>query len=229
LTGSVQPPTANDRPTISENDAATEIWASSVFTGYHQVEMGFGIATVALPVAGVPTVTELPAWVGFAMANAISCPSGTVPTGPTTTVQAPPTPGYAAVILGAATGRPGVAYVSRGAMCSGPPTGPTVSAAREVVSVPWAATGPESGGQIAVLASVPTCGTLAGAEGGGNSTSMTWTVTAVVPDAQLGCTGTRSVEWTLGVSLPNLPGVPTTVATPFGHGPLGPVQQAHPD
>jgi hypothetical protein len=220
----VQPPTANERPSISEQDAATEIWAGSVFAGYHQVEMGFGIGTLA----GEPTVTVLPAWIGFGTASTFSCPAMIAPTGPTTTEQAPPTPGYAAVILGAASGAPAITYGSRGAICGSPPTGPTVSPASEVVSVPWVETGPESGGEIADQASVPTCGTLAGESGGGNSTSMTWTVNAVVPDAELGCAGTRTVEVTMRVTLPNLPGVPATVVTSIGHGPLGPVQQARP-
>jgi len=225
----VQPPQPGEQPAVAEAIAATKIWASSVFTGHRQEYLGFGIVTVRLAISGVPPGTSLPAWVGLATANASSCPAITEPTGPTTTESPLPSAGYSAVVIGAATGSPAVSYVARTAFCDYPPSGPTVAVASEVVSVPWLATGPDRSGegQLTGLAQIPSCGTLAGPGGGGKiGEADVWTVTAIVPDDGP-CVGTRSVPVTIGVDLPNAPGVPTTVATPIEHGPLGPVQQAN--
>jgi hypothetical protein len=225
----VEPPTADEQPTISEAQAATEIWASSAFTGYHQGFLAYGVVTITMSAPGVPTVTSLPAWVGFAMGNAASCPAMTAPTRPTTTEQPAPTPGYSAVVIGAGSGVPAVAYRARGALCGAPPTGPTVSAASEVLSVPWVATGPLVPNSPAVLqVTLPSCGALNGYEAEGSPSSFTITVPAVVPDDRSTCQGTKTGTVTVQIGAPpgarGLPPMSSTAA--ITHGVLGPLQQA---
>ena len=82
----VEPPTPGQQPTLSQSHATTAIWASSALLGHHAGPIGFGIVTITLQQAGVPKVTSLPAWIGFAVAATASCPMETAPTGPTTTL-----------------------------------------------------------------------------------------------------------------------------------------------
>jgi len=220
----VEPPGPSEHPTLSETEATTKLWASPTLTGYHAGPLGFGIATITLRQAGVPSVTSLPAWIAFAMANAASCPAETVPTGPTTTQLALPSSGYAAVVIGAAIGTPAVAYTARSSTCGFPPTGPTVTTASEVVSIPWVALGTVQAGQLAVRASVPPCGTYRGASVGGDAKSLTVTLLAVVPDVAHECPVVQPVTESVQVGPPSAPGAPPPVVSPstlIEHGPLG--------
>jgi hypothetical protein len=223
----VEPPGPGEHPTLPGAEAAAEIWASSALLGYHQVVVGFGIATIAVFQAGVPTVTSLPAWVGFAVANLAHCPAETAPSGPTTTLPALPSSGYAAIVLGAESGSPAIAYTARSSSCGFSPTGPSVSSVGEVVSIPWVALGSVTAGQLSVRGSVPPCGTYQGSSVGGDAQSITVTLDAVVPDVPLDCPSAQSVVEAVQIGPPNSPGAPPPIVssrTLITHGPLGPVQ-----
>jgi len=230
----VEPPGPGEHATLLETEAATKIWASPTLAGYHAGPLGFGIATITLHRAGVPTVASLPAWVGFAVASLPHCPAESVPSGPTTTQPVPPSNGYAAIVLSAATGSPAVAYTARSSSCGFPPTGPVVTSASVVVSIPWALLGTVQAGQrqLAVRASVPSCGTYAGAHASGTAKSLTITLSAVVPDVEHGCQGSQSVMETIQVGPPNTPGAPPplmSTSTLIEHGPLGAIRQVGTD
>jgi hypothetical protein len=222
----VEPPGPGEHPRLSEAEA-TKIWATSTLAGYRAGSPGFGMVTINLRQAGVPSVTSLLAWIAFAMANAASCPAETVPTGPTTTQLDLPSSGYAAVVIGAAIGTPAVVYTARSSTCGFPPTGPTVTTASEVVSIPWVALGTVQAGELAVRASVPSCGTYRGASVGGNAKSLTVTLLAVVPDVAHECPVVQPVTESVQVGPPNAPGAPPPVVSPstlIGHGSLGAIR-----
>jgi hypothetical protein len=223
----VEPPGPGAHPTLSEAKAAAEIWASPTLAGYRSGPVGFGIVTIGLHPAGVPPVRALAAWIGIAVANPTGCPEETVPTGPTTTQPVLPSSGYAAVVLGAATGSPAVAYVARTSTCGSSPTGPTVTAARKVVSIPWVPLGTVTAGRLTVRATVPPCGTYRGASSSGTVASLTLTLAADVPDVPHGCGGVRTVTESVQIGLPAVPVLspqsppPASAGTKIDHGPLG--------
>ena len=71
----VVPAPAGDRPHVPEAQAAQEIWASPVLQSRTQGPLGYGLVTISLRVKGVPHVTKLPAWVGFAKSSGMAnCP-----------------------------------------------------------------------------------------------------------------------------------------------------------
>ena len=220
----VEPPGPGEQPTLSATDAATEIWASSSLLGYHPVVLGFGIATITVSQAGIPAVTSLPAWVGFADAAAYSCPAEIAPTGPTTTLPRLPTSGYAAVVVGAISGSPSVVYTARASPCDLSPSGPFVSSADEVVSIAWVAPGVVTDGQLAVKAVVPPCGRYEGSNVAGDAESLTVTLDAVVADGAEDCPEAQPVVETVQIGPPRAPGAPPPIVssrTLIEHGALG--------
>ena len=223
----VDPPRPDQQAALDEADAATKIWASATFTGYHAVVLGFGVVTISAPGEGVPAVHDLPAWVGFAHRSALySCPAQI---GPVTSQAQPPDNGDAAVVLGAWRGTPAVAYEARTSACGEAPTAPTVTGVDEVVSVPWTSGGPLQSGTLTVLAHIPPCGASQGIATEGTSSAVTISAYALVndqPDNQ--CPSGRVVTEHVQVS-PGGPGVPPPVVssrTHLLHGPVGPSRQA---
>ena len=223
----VDPPRTDEHAVLEEADAASRIWASASFSGSHAVVLGFGVVTISVPGEGVPSVHDLPAWVGFAHRSAAySCPAQT---GPVTPQALPPDNGDAAVVLGALNGTPAVAYQARTSVCGETPTAPTVTGVDEVVSVPWTSGGPLQDGTLAVLAQIPRCGTVQGIATGGTHSSLTVSVYALVndqPDNR--CPPARVVTEHLQLA-PGGPGAPPPVVssqTVLRHGALGPSRQA---
>jgi hypothetical protein len=222
----VDPPRPGQHAILDEVDAATEIWASASFTGYHAVVLGFGVVTIAVPGGDAPAVRALPAWVGFASGNATACPAQI---GPSTSAALPPDNGDAAVVLGASDGTPAVAYKARTSICGQAPIGPTVTGVDEVVSVPWTSGGPLQDGTLTVLAQIPRCGASQGIATEGTSAALTVSAYALVndqPDNQ--CPPGRVVTEHVPLA-PGGPGAPPPVVssqTVVLHGPLGPSRQA---
>jgi len=150
----------------------------------------------------------------------------TVPTGPTTTLPALPSSGYAAIVIGAANGSPAVAYTARTSICGFAPSGPSVSPTDEVVSIPWVATGQVKAGQLSVQATLPPCGTFEGSSVSGSAQSMTVTLAVEVPDIPLHCPAVQPLNESVQVGSPNSPGAPPSLVSPstvIEHGDLGPI------
>jgi hypothetical protein len=229
----VVPAPAADRPLVSRQRAAREIWASPVLQG-HQVEaLGYGLVTISLRVTGVPHVSKLAAWVGFAKSSGFAgCPeesatSTTIPAASSHTDLA--SSGYAAVVIGAAHGSPAVAFTAPSLFC-GAVQPATLAQATEVLSVPWQPLTSLENQSIQVRASLPACANFEGITSSGSAKVTTITVAAVVPDVHGRCNGTSDITETVALGPPgNPPGAPpplVTSSTVLRHGSLGPSQLA---
>src|ERR1019366_5192276 len=112
---SVVPPGRGTRPRITSKKAAAMIWASPKVQGAQAGPLGYGMVTVTLRRQGVPRITRLLAWVGFARHIAsYSCPEQSSAAPP---LPALPSDGYSAVVIGAVHGSPAVVYTARSSVC----------------------------------------------------------------------------------------------------------------
>jgi hypothetical protein len=229
----VVPAPAGDRPLVSLEQAAQEIWASPVLQGRAEGALGYGLVTISLRVAGVPHITKLPAWVGFAKSSGFAgCPEE-----PVTSTSNPaglsekdlPSSGYAAVVIGAAHGSPAVAFTAPSVLC-GSVRPATLAPATEVLSVPWQEVTGLENQAIQVRVSLPACGDFEGITSVGSTKVTTVTVAAVVPDVHGRCNGSSDITETVALGPPgNPPDAPpplVTASTLIRHGPLGPSQLA---
>ncbi len=227
----VVPAPAGDRPVVSEKQAAQEIWASPVLQSRTQEPLGYGLVTISLRALGVPHITKLPAWVGFAKSSGFAgCPEE-----PASTTSNPVgvsgedllSSGYAAVVIGAAHGSPAVAFTAPSLVC-GSVQPAALALASEVISVPWQALTGVENDSIRLRASLPACGSFEGIASGGSAKVITITVTALVPDVHGRCDGTSDVTQTVAMGpIGNPPGAPpplVTASTIIRHGSLGPMR-----
>ena len=229
----VVPAPPGDRPLVSRQQAAREIWASPVLQGRQVEALGYGLVTISLRVAGVPHIAKLPAWVGFAKSSGIAaCPeepatSTSIPAALSGTDLA--SSGYAAVVLGAAHGSPAVTFMAPSLFC-GAVQPATLAQATEVLSVPWQPLTALENQSIRVRASLPACASFEGITSSGSAKVTTITVAAVVPDVHGRCNGTSDITETVALGPPgNPPGAPPpliTASTLLRHGSLGPSQMA---
>jgi hypothetical protein len=225
----VVPAPADDRPTVSREQAAQEIWASPVLQDHAQGPLGYGLATISLRVKGVPHVTRLAAWVGFArspeIANCPDEPPSAAGHPDALSGQALASSGYAAVVIGAAHGSPAVAYAAPGVLCDHRQPA-TLAPATEVVSVPWQALTGLENESIRVRVSLPACATLGGISSGGSAQVSTITVDAVVPDVHGRCAGASDITETVALGpIGHPPGAPpplVSASTVIRHGTIGP-------
>jgi hypothetical protein len=230
----VVPAPAHDHPVLTEAQVAKKIWASPVLSGRQEGPLGYGLVTISLHVSGVPTVTRVLAWIGFATSTgAESCPVES----PTSSTPIPspasfPSNGDAAVVIGGTTGAPAVSYTARSLFCENIQPA-ALANATEMVSVRWEALGSFHNGALRVRAPLPACGTLAGISSGGTSKSETITVTVTVPDVRHHCAGPRTTTQTLNLgpigNTPGAPPSPISATTAIVHGVLGPVLAATPN
>lgn len=229
----VVPAPAGDRPGVSQEQAAQEIWASPVLQGRAEGPLGFGLVTISLDVGGVPHITKLPAWVGFAKSPGVAfCPeespsSTSSPAG--LSAKDLPSSGYAAVVIGATHGSPAVTYSAPSLFC-GRVQPAALAKATEVLSVPWQALTAVEDQSIRVRASLPACAGLQGTASGGSAKEFTITISAVVPDVHGRCDGRRDITQTVAMGpVDNPPGAPpplVTATTIIRHGALGPMRLA---
>ena len=222
---SVAPPGRGKRPHITRTKAASMIWASPKVEGAQAGPLGYGMVTITLRGQGLPRISRLLAWVGFARHTAsYSCPEQSSAPPP---LPALPSDGYSAVVIGAVHGSPAVVYTARSAVC-GSLQPATLTNASEAVSIPWRPTGGATSGTIQLEATVPPCGTVAGITSGGSAESFTITVAATVPDVLSHCGGARTVAETVNLGpVGNPPGAPPPVvssSTEILHGQLGPLR-----
>jgi hypothetical protein len=224
----VVPAPAGDRPLVSKAQAAQKIWASPVLQSRQQGPLGYGLVTISLRAKGVPRVTRLLAWVGFARSSELAnCPmeaSGSTAqpglSGPALTSN-----GYAAVVIGAAHGSPAVAYAAPSVLC-GSVQAASLTQASEVVSVPWRAVTGLVNESIRVRVSMPACARVEGTSSGGSAKVSTITVDAIVPDVHGPCAGASHITETVLLGpADNPPGAPpplVSASTIIRHGRLGP-------
>jgi hypothetical protein len=230
----VAPAPSSTRPRISIASVAKEIWASPALLGRQEGPLGFGLVTITTRVAGVPRVSALPAWIGFARSTSIaSCPSESVTATSTADGQAFPSNGFAAVVIGSAPGSPALSYTARSLVCdSAQPS--SITNASEILSVPWKPVGPGplTPGSLTVEALIPKCGGFEGISSGGSSKGMTVTIAASLPDRPKElCKAARWEMETVALNPPSGPGAPPPVAstsTPIRHGSVGPIRLAVP-
>jgi hypothetical protein len=230
---SVVPAPSDEQPTFSMATARAALTSSAnpSLQGLHSGSVfGFGLVSIDSSTPGDTTVVRrLPAWVGFAWGGASSCPAESA-TSTTSPASIPPSSGYTAAVVGAATGTPALVYTAAGSTCGSAPTGPTVSAATETLSVPWTPTGPVRHGKLTVSYTAPSCATLAKAGGQGNLRSGTFTLTVdvAVPFDRARCAGRAEHTTTVQLLPTHLPpGSPTppTAGISLRHGTLGPAPQ----
>jgi hypothetical protein len=224
----IRPAPKRLRPKTSEAGVETQIWATSQVMSYRPQALGFGLVTITKHAAGVPEVTNLPAWVGLATVAqiAFSCPAMTAP--PTQPHPPLPTPGDAAVVVGDARGAPAVVYRARSAPC-GTVEAASLTDALEAVSVPWTALGPVVSELLNVRAAVPACGGIGGIGSGGSASAMTVTIYALVPESPvaMSCVPRRFIDKTVVLGPGNTPGAPPPLVvstTQILHGGTGPVR-----
>jgi hypothetical protein len=231
----VTPAPTGDRPTVAKSAAAQKIWASPVMNGRNEGPLGYGIVTITRHAKGVPRISTLPAWVGFARStSAYGCPDEPSPpsTGPSRARPVSlPSDGYAAIVIGAARGTPAVSYTARSEVCLSVQAA-SLAVATEVLSVPWQPISGIEGGSMQVRVTIPPCGSLEGVSSGGSAKGATITIGAVVPDAPSGCGPSSTITQTVFLGPPNnppgAPPSPVSASTPILHAPLGPVHLAMP-
>jgi hypothetical protein len=227
----VVPVPAADRPLVSRQQAAREIWASPVLQSRTPGPLGYGLVTISLRVLGVPHITKLPAWVGFAKSSGFAgCPEESA-TSTSNPVGLPGedllSSGYAAVVIGAAHGSPAVTYTAPSLFC-GSVQPAALAAATEVLSVPWQALTGVENDSIQLRASLPACGSFESITSSGGAKVTTITVSAVVPDVHGRCDGAGTTTQSVALGpIGNPPGAPpplVTASTVIRHGSLGPMQ-----
>jgi hypothetical protein len=225
----IRPAPKHLRPQSSERGVETKAWATENVLGYRAVTFGFGLVTISHHAAGVPHVTNLPAWVGLAYVNGatFSCPMIRAGSG---TPKLPPlqSDGYAAVVIGARTGSPAVVYRARSEAC-GRVAKSSLANALEAISVPWIPNGILVSELLSVQVDVPPCGGIGGIATGGSAAAMTVTVYALVPESPvaMSCSPRRFVNQTVVLGPGSTPGAPPPLvssSTQILHGTLGPVQ-----
>jgi hypothetical protein len=229
----VVPAPAGDRPAVSRTQAAREVWASPVLQDHVQGPLGYGLVTISLRVKGVPHVTRLLAWVGFARSPEVAnCPNespGTAGHTPVLSGAALASSGEAAVVIGAAHGSPAVAYAAPSVLCDHRQPA-TLSRATEDVSVPWRALTSLANQSIRVRVTLPDCARLEGTAAGGSAQVSTVTVDAVVPDVHGHCAGiTDLTEIVVFGPTGNPPGAPpplVSASTLIRHAAVGPEMTA---
>ena len=224
----IRPAPTRLRPGTSGERASTRIWATSQIMGYRPQALGFGIVTITGHAAGVPTVRDLPAWVGLASVAQIAFNCPMMRTSPARSARPLPTPGEAAVVLGDSVGGPAVVYRARSAPC-GSVVRASLTNASETVSVPWSALGPVESQILTVRVAVPACGGIGGIATGGSATAMTVTVYALVPESPvaMSCVPGRQVTRTVALGPGDIPGAPPPLVSPTTeilHGQTGPTR-----
>ncbi len=229
----VSPPTTSatsEHLGLTWAQAATAFAATSAVQGSHaQAILGYGLVTLSgstLP-GGTSPLDRRGAWVGITWGETTSCPAAAVPPAGSSTSRASYHQIFTAVVIYGQGGDGAIVYTSRGTpSCGGPQTGPTVTAAREVLSMPWQQTTPLHNGSVRVSYQAPSCATLFSTASSGNMGVGKYilTVEATEPFDHASCpttTHTTSIRLFPSPVPPGAPAVPSH--TTLGHGPTGPV------
>ncbi len=229
----VSPPatsTASEHLGLTWSQAAALFAATSAVQGSHaQAILGYGLVTVSgsTLLAGTPRLVRRAAWVGITWGGITSCPAATVPPRSPSPSTASYRQIFTAVVIYGQGGAGAIVYRSRGTPpCGGPMTGPSITAARDVVSVPWQQTTSLHGGSVRVSYQAPSCATLFSTAASGNTGTgkLTLTVELTVPFDHASCRTTTDTTSIRLFPSPAPPGAPAVPSHPtLGHGPTGPV------
>ncbi len=229
----VSPPatsTSSEHLGLTWSQAAVLFAATSAVQGSHaQAILGYGLVTVSgstLP-AGTPPLDRRAAWVGITWGGITSCPAATVPERGSSSSTASYRQIFTAVVIYGQGGAGAIVYRSRGTPpCGGPMTGPSTTAAREVVSVPWQHTTSLYDGSVRVSYQAPSCATLfsTAASGKIGTDKLTLVVELTVPFDHASCRTTTDTTSIRLFPSPRTPGAPAVSSHPtLAHGPTGSV------
>jgi hypothetical protein len=191
-----------------------EAWATSQVQEYSVKGIAFGLVTVATRFKGVRVVHSQPAWVGLVQYNyeQIQCPAFN---GPFKT--APPSSGWAAVVLGSGNDPPDVVYIADHLRCGAIFHASLVNAS-ETISLAWR---DDNGG---ALVHVPACATVSTVSSGSSRSGppdlAIWATRLDDPTAP-GCVPAHPQEVTGSVA--DVVADPSTT-----HDPTGPVRMVNP-
>ena len=191
--------------------------------------LGYGLVTLtgSLLPASTPPLDRRGAWVGITWGGVTHCPAETVPPKGSSSSRASYRQIFTAVVIYGQGGDGAIVYTSRGTPpCGGQMTGPTVTAAREVLSVPWQQTTSLHNGSVRVAYQAPSCATLFSTAGNGNMRTgkFTLTVEVTVPFDHTSCRTTTDTTSIRLFPSPAPPGAPAVPSHPtLGRGPTGPV------
>ncbi len=221
----VRPAPRRLQPKSDAGPVEAQVWATGQIMSYRPQAFGFGLVTIRARRAGVPTIRNLPAWVGLATdaGVAFGCPMMRV--APRPPRPALTSPGEAAVVVGAATGVPALVYVARSDPC-GSVDPARLTRAMEELSIPWSATGPVTDQVLPIQAALPACGSVVGISSGGSASAMTVTVDAAVPEGTplRSCAPAHVMDETVTLGPVEDPGAPPPLVGPSTqilHGPIG--------
>ncbi len=229
----VSPPpltTTTEHLGLTWSQAATLFEATSAVQGSHaHAIFGYGLATLegSRRPAGTPPLRRRGAWVGITWGGTTHCPAETTKPGSASTSSGSRRQIYTSVVIYGDHGDGAIVYTSRGAPpCGGPMQGPTVEAAKEVLSVPWQQKTPVHAGAIGISYRAPACATLFSTAGHGNlhTGQFSLDVEVTVPFDHAACRiATRATTIRLFPSLtpPGAPAAPSHVA--LSHQATGPV------
>ena len=168
---------ASMKTPLNARAIAAEIWATAQLRGYSPLSrsgskaplFGFGIVTITKHVKGVPVVTKVPAWVGFARETALyHCPAQTSRQSTQQLLGRAAYSGLAAVVVGQPSGSPAVVYVAKSVRC-GRLYPAVLSNATEQFSLSWTVTGKVGTSKLAIEVTPPPCGRIVS-----NAVAATW-------------------------------------------------------
>jgi hypothetical protein len=190
-----------------------QAWATSQVQDYWVRGFAFGLVTIVKKFKGVRVVHSQPAWVGLVQySGAFFCPAFD---GPDKT--APPSSGWAAVVVGAGRHSPDVVYTADDVHCGDYYHASLVNAS-ETISLPWR----DDDGDA--LVHVPACATVntvtSGSSRPGPPDLAIWATRLDDPTAP-GCLAARAQLITGGVA--DVADDPSTT-----HDPTGPMRMVNP-
>lgn len=168
---------ASMKTPLNARAIAAEIWATAQLQGYSPLSrsgskaplFGFGIVTITKHVKGVPVMTKVPAWVGFARETALyHCPTQTSRQSTQQLLGRAAYRGLAAVVVGQPSGSPAVVYVAKSVRC-GRLYPAVLSNATEQFSLSWTVTGKVGTSKLAIEVTPPPCGRIVS-----NAVAATW-------------------------------------------------------
>ncbi|HZT66037.1 MAG TPA: hypothetical protein VFA11_09645 [Acidimicrobiales bacterium] len=224
----MSPAAGSAEPEVSRQEASVLFGSDESIRGSSAGQLlAYGIVSVQ-PSLEVQA-SNTPAWLGLVWGGATSCPAMTAPAGPTTTTVPAPTPGYRAVII--VDPHHVFDYRSRGSSCGSPATGPSASAASEIISVPWQLVALQSS-SVTLRYQVPACLAQVQPEpslGGNSNTGQgTLTIELTLPFNRTSCPNAwRQTNVPFGP--PPGPGAPPVPhLNNLSHGPTGPLGSFQP-
>ena len=132
----VTPIPKNFHPVRSLATVTQQAWATSQLSGNQPLGLGLGLVTIVRSFQGVPTVRHLVAWVALTFDNGARYCALEISPFHTVSGAGLPSPGLNAAVIGDAFGSPAVVFQSESVIC-GRLTATTVTAAYELISVPW--------------------------------------------------------------------------------------------